>query len=234
MSFFDFFSRKPKKDVSGLEAFIQQIYWAESLTDDQSKTNIQESLIELTYGGEHYANGLLITNDGYFLTNAHCVSEDVFSKLKVRMHDGTTYKIQDWCIRSRKREDLALAKANLPGTNTPRSYKFFVEEPERSGVILLTRRAGKIEYKLGSVLGYKCPVRVKLPEGEATYYLHFNLKLQNIPGDSGGVITTPNLRILGLLSSGNDSSSASAATLRNALNLVQAYINTAKNAGTQR
>lgn len=234
MNFFDFFSRKPKKDVSGLEAFIQQIYWAESLSDDQSKTNIQESLVEITHYGQHYANGLLITNDGYFLTNAHCVPDEVIPNMKIKMHDGKTYSVQDWCIRSRKREDLALAKANLPGTNTPRSYKFFIEEPKRSNVILLTRRNGKIDYKLGQISRANSVACVKTTEGKANYTLHFDLQIENIPGDSGGIITTPDLRILGFLSSGNEGTFASAATLRNALNLVQAYINTAKNAGNQR
>ncbi|MBI5064649.1 trypsin-like peptidase domain-containing protein [Candidatus Woesearchaeota archaeon] len=233
MKFFNFFSRKQKKDVSGLEGFIQQIYWAESLTDDQSKTNIQESLIELTYQGQHYANGLLITNNGYFLTNAHCLPDDVLPNIKIRMHDERTYAIQDWCIRSRKREDLALAKADLPGDNKPRSYKFHIEKSRTPTVILLTRRNGKILYKLGSIPGSKSLVKIA-DDPSALYSMHLDLKIDNIPGDSGGVITTTDLRIIGLLSSGNTQDFASAATLQNALNLVQAYINTAKNAGNQR
>ncbi|MEK6920848.1 MAG: hypothetical protein AABX82_03110, partial [Nanoarchaeota archaeon] len=59
--------------IETLDAFIQNIYVADGLRREDAQRNVAESLVELTYYGQHAGNGILITDDGYFLTAWHCI-----------------------------------------------------------------------------------------------------------------------------------------------------------------
>ena len=74
-------------DAKALNEYIQNTYWAEDLTEEQSKKNIEESVIELVQNEKQVSNGLLITTNGYFLTARHCVKNIEGLKIKNRKGD---------------------------------------------------------------------------------------------------------------------------------------------------
>ena len=75
-----------KEFIPSLEQFIQQFYWGEHLTISQAERNLNESLVEITHYGEHSSNGLLITDNGYFLTAKHCVMSKLRG-MKIKLHN---------------------------------------------------------------------------------------------------------------------------------------------------
>jgi hypothetical protein len=70
--------------ATALDEFINSIYWGEDLRPAEARKNLEYGIIEITCGSSHAANGLLITEDGYFITPKHCLSEEMKEK-KIRL-----------------------------------------------------------------------------------------------------------------------------------------------------
>jgi hypothetical protein len=187
-----------------LEKFVQQIYWAEDMTSEQSKRNIHEGLVELICHGHHSSNGLLITNNGYFITAGHCL--DLRSpEVRVRLSDGRDYNIERICFL-RNSEDFALAKANIPGEAEPRHYKFFsrFNFEKTLPAAMLSKWDGQIQSKYGFLRpfhGYG-PTRPLNSKTLTDYRHHYISSLPSIPGDSGGIVVNDEGRIMGIHSAG--------------------------------
>ena len=115
-----------KENRHSLEKFIQNIYWAKELTIQESTKNLEESLVEIFYkNGGHQSNGLLITENGYFLTNYHCVeSHSIFNPLFIKNSKNEIYKISRIYEKNEK-EDIVLVKANIPKKPITKKYKIF-------------------------------------------------------------------------------------------------------------
>jgi len=114
-----------QKSIEALKSYIQNIYLAEDLTAQESINNLEKSLIELVdhSSGEHLANGLLITEDGYFLTNHHCIEKFLDRDLTlIKDYQNRKYKILKICEKNEK-EDLALVKAEMPREPSSKKYK---------------------------------------------------------------------------------------------------------------
>ena len=59
---------KDKESVPLLEKFLGELYIGARLATPEARRTIEESLLELTIHGGHTSNGLLITQNGYFIT----------------------------------------------------------------------------------------------------------------------------------------------------------------------
>ncbi len=220
-----FFGRRRKQDRAALEQFVQQIYWGENLTAVQSRQQLERGLLELTESGNHAANGLLITANGYFLTAAHC-TEDL-AKFAVQGEPGEVYAIEKICAADPE-SDVALVKARIPGESKPLQYRFYnstwLESLKRQPVALFTRRNGTIITKYGFV---ENPSTSTVVYDEINPSLHSSqvwLSMDSCFGDSGGIVASDDARIIGIHSSGNtDRSLASGVKLFKALELIGSY-----------
>ena len=109
-------------DAKALNEYIQNIYWAEDLTVNQLKKNIEESVIGLLRNGNYASNGLLVTTNGYFLTARHCIKN--IKELKIKNRKGDFYSLEKIC-EVNDAEDLALVKAKIDVEPEAIKYKFY-------------------------------------------------------------------------------------------------------------
>lgn len=187
-----------------------------------SRRNIEEGLVEITSHGQHFSNGILVTSNGYFLTANHCVCD--LSWKNVRLNNGRTYAIEKVCATNTE-EDLALAKAKIPGKPEIQRYRFYnTNLLKKIPVALVTRINGKLVEKYGFVNLAWNPHRTNLGNGSSvSYYNHFTSYLFASPGDSGGVIISQDGRLVGIHSGSDRVYNAVAAKLIQALELVSSY-----------
>jgi hypothetical protein len=193
--------------ILSLERFIQQIYWAEELTSKEVQKNVEESLVEIIYkNGRHASNGILITQNGYLLTANHCTKN--LKGKRIRLLNGEKYKMKKVCDKNPE-EDLALVKADIPKECKPMSYKFYnTNKIERIPIALLTIKDNKLIRKYGFT--------------QKTYADGFSIDKISEPGDSGGIIISPNNRIMGFLA-GTISNESAVIKLYSALDLIISY-----------
>ena len=200
--------------ITALDAFIQNFYHGESLTDAQARKNLEEGVIELVWrNGQHAANGLLVTESGYILTSNHCVEESHLSGLQVKNHNNICYEIEKVQVRSKGNLDLALVKANIPQKDIAKQYRFYDLKLDYFAVAAFTRKEGLPVKKYGFAEKTNKIVRYNFPDGA--------------PGDSGGVIATPDSEIMAIYCGkidGYDSVySAFTVSLFKALELIHFY-----------
>lgn len=192
-----------RQTIEALKTFTQQFYLGETLTTKQAQRNLERGIVELTWDeGSHAANGLLLTENGYFVTCLHCVEEP--KKMRVRGDYFERCRIEKVLVESKK-HDLALAKADITGNCAALSYKFHKEEIGERGEIIAVfgRREGEIYRRHGNLRGRLKSEAIKI-ESE-NYYLgsHINYDLVSQNGDSGGIIADLERRILGVLALGS-------------------------------
>ena len=215
-----------KEFIPSLEQFIQQFYWGEHLTISQAERNLNESLVEITYYGEHSSNGLLITENGYFLTAKHCVTGKLRG-MKIKLHNERVYSIERVCAISNK-DDIALAKARIDGENRSKNYKFYNSENlKKMPITLMTRREGELNNKYGFIEEKTSVISKGLDNIEYLCQNAISSVIESKPGDSGGIIVSTDRRLLGFnVSASNEK--ASAVVLNKALELVVFYISRIK------
>lgn len=219
-----FRSRERRKTTaSALEQFVQQ-NWLEDITPEQARRNIEEGLVEIIWlDGQHAANGILVTKDGYFLTALHCVTHELSSK-RVRGWDGSVYGIQEVCVYD-DQEDIALVKANIPGNEEPLRYLFYnTDKLERMPVALLTRWDGILQTAYGFIERSWNPMVTKDREREIQRKNHYHVSLMlERPGDSGGILVSQDARLVGIHCAGDQAANSAGAKLLPALELVDSY-----------
>jgi S1-C subfamily serine protease len=203
--------------ISSLDDFIRQ-FETPVVGINESIKNLEEGLIEIVQYGSHSYNGLLITNDGYFLTIKHGIKNR--SGQKIRLPNGKKYPIQKVCIYTDD-DDIALVKAAIPNKSSSREYLFYDTNNLESGmaVALLTRRKGKIERTYGFI-----GRRYSFVHTESGYYPeHFSMLLESKPGDSGGLIVSPDGKLIGFDTSAAFPARSSAVKYNRALELIKYY-----------
>ena len=189
-----------KNDAKTLENFIQNIYFANELSTKESIKNLEESLIELVqYKKYHSSNGLLVTENGYFITNFHCVKGHKKDNIKVN-YQGKNYNIK--ICEPNLEEDLVLAKINLKGEQNPKRYKFFDTNSLKNYYLwdfpinLKTKHDGKIKEKYGHLKFNFC--LDKTNKGEQKYANQIHTLIDTEKGDSGGIIIDKEGRLIAL------------------------------------
>jgi len=120
----------------------------------KSMRNIENGMLEIVvHNGRERAcsNGLLISDNGYFLTAKHCVDFPI-GLIEVRNGDGSAYKIDKICAVSNK-GDFALVKAKMMGRYKTKKYNFFNMNKLKSRIPirLLTIKKGILKDYFGFV-----------------------------------------------------------------------------------
>ncbi len=191
-----------KKDKQALSDFLQNFYWGEMLSVEQAKANLRSGVLELVDNyGRHRSNGLLLTQNGYFLTNYHCV-EDKIDNLQVVTESGGVYQVLKICGHNKK-NDTALVKADIPGKAEALRYKF-APKPDLAihiPIVMLMREHGKCKIKGGFIHRPKFK-EVKVEYRDRTFVNQIELNLDGVPGDSGSVISTEDGKIYGITCTG--------------------------------
>ncbi len=221
-----FFGRQ--NDRTALERFVQQVYWGEELAAEQSRKNLEEGLVELRAPSGHVANGLLVTEHGYFITAAHCL--EGWEELQVCVEDGRAYSIQKLC-RIEQEHDLALAKVKIAAEQKSKCYRFYdsshLQKLKREPVALYTRWDGNVVQRYGWVEKDSERVTVTGRQREALQKDLLYLSLASIPGDSGGILLSTDGRLVGINCSGNtEQRTSSEVKLFKALDLISGYAGT--------
>ena len=142
-------------------------------------------MIELVFNGQHAANGLLVTESGYVLTSQHCVEDNLLPGLKVKDHRNKVYEIEKVHVRGKGELDIALIKADIPQKDIARQYRFYDLQEDHFAVAAFGRRDGLAVKKYGFAKKVNRVVGYNFPDGA--------------PGDSGGMIATPNSEIMAVL-----------------------------------
>ena len=208
-----------------LNEFIQQFHWGENLIKDKALSNLEDGLVEIVDQGQHSSNGLLITNSGYFLTARHCVLESKLEGRSIRLANGRLYPIKEvWANTSKS--DIALARADIPVRDSEsKQYKLYntntLNKSIKYPVVLITRRSGEVKKSYGFIRDDL--VKVKSYTGD-TYCNHFELNISSQPGDSGGIVVSQDGRLVGFLSTNNESYRASCAKIIEGMEQVHSHI----------
>ena len=166
-----------------------------NLSKKESNQRIEESLIEITYSeGQHKGNGILISENGLFLTAGHCIDKMLYNQ-KVRISNVGLYSLEKVCIKD-EINDLILAKIKINQRYSIKRYNIHnSEEIEKMPIQLITRREGILNRKYGFILGDWNPYE---DVNGNKYVDNFCINGILIPGDSGGVILSPCSELIGL------------------------------------
>ncbi|MFH1401254.1 MAG: S1C family serine protease [Nanoarchaeota archaeon] len=220
-------------DRSMLERFVQNLYWAQDMPVADAKRSLEQGLLTvherlpprdgLTMVGQ--GNGLLITDDGYFLTAAHCLATSLGAR--VRTSAGIWYDVLPGRVNYGS-EDLVLAKADIPKRPAARVYRLGLDGCLKEGAVeVVSRKDSGVRRKYGvlnpSGLGGSY---VRWSEGGLEEFPnHFSLLYPGQRGDSGSIVVDPQAYLLGFISGGNEElRTGTACRTSAALNLVHAYL----------
>jgi len=182
--------------------FVENLVFSQELNIEESKARIEESVIELVRYRQHSSNGILITENGYFLTAYHCIKEN-FERIELRDHRSSYYPLERLVAKSEYR-DIALVKARMPGLLKPKKYR--IKDTDKlhpvSPICLVSRKGGGIERKFGYVIQINSTGQIKNLGGMPICPEHFTANIKAIPGDSGGIIVNPEGELVGIVSAG--------------------------------
>ena len=215
-----------KKDKAALHQFIQQLYWGENLLVPQAIKQLEQNVVELTQDGQHLANGLLITANGYILTAEHCIQKSN----RWYAQNNQAFLIEKVCAVD-PRNEIALVKANISAESAALEYRFYnstlLKRLEGKPVALLTRINSKIVRKYGLMEHASVNTTASNNGKNCNYDDQILLSLDSTPGDSGGVVASDDGRIIGFHSGYHGQQHKGVEVkLFKALELVSAYIKT--------
>ncbi len=220
-----------KKDKVALKGFMANFHFGHDLSDTQAKQNVENGVVEIVDGdGHHCSNALLVTKNGYFVTSYHWVDNITERPLYVVTEGGKKRRIVRVCGYSIKC-DVALAKADLHGSEEPMVYRFVNSYTPHSviPVIHLARKNFALIYNRGHI--DNPPIRnIQFDDGPVPTGAYVPMRIKVIPGDSGGVIVTPKYEVYGVLSRAVlDGSNVAYCTFWfQALNIIQKVIGVQK------
>jgi hypothetical protein len=216
-----------KKNIRALENFIQNIYSAESLSSEESEKNLEDSLFEIFYyNGQHKANGLFITENGYFLTANHAAEDTCLDYV---LYNKRIYPIK-FIHKRDKKKDISLGKVDLPKKPKNLIYKIentnllLKEYPFGYPSTIIYKKDGKIN-KIQTKI-WTTGMGTKLKNSEK-YESRIITDTFTEDGTSGGIILNWSGKLIGILSSGNDCTTLFS-PIFSGLNLIQKEINTLK------
>ncbi len=223
-------ARSYLREAQILNNFVLNLYHGEELLERDAHRNLRNGLIEImARNGNHSSNGLLISENGYFVTAKHCLSD---GERNIRLSDGTIKEL-DRKVASTLNDDVVLAKLNLEGEAKPLTYKFYNSNGISSArydnllkypIALISRWEGEIVSRGGFIREKSVNIRVKNGSSKENFNDHFTINLPSIPGDSGGVIVSIDGRLIGVASTGGSPDFlASGVKLNRILNLIDYY-----------
>ena len=209
-----------KKRIRVLDEFVRSNW--NGVSQKESEENLKNSLIEIVYsGGQHCGNGLLISENGYFITANHCLES--MTRKRIVTSDGTYYKKFAVCKHD-VFNDVALAEIFTSKKFIPKKYNLGdTTKVENSAMALLTRWNGKISKKYGLLRRNYSIVK----EGVDINGLHLNGI--SINGNSGGIVLNPQHELVGMVYGKTNANETTITKTQTILNLIYSYINELKN-----
>ncbi|MFA5953104.1 MAG: hypothetical protein WC812_00770 [Candidatus Pacearchaeota archaeon] len=217
-----FFNKKKlerKANIDVLERFIR-MNW-NLVSPGESKKNLENNLIEIMYSGDHLGNGLLITENGYFLTTRHCLINKFKNKI-IKIQNGRAFNEYQICEENIE-DDLILAKLEYSKNFNPKIYNFYnTNVLQNIPFQLTTIKKGKIHKKYGLIdkRDYK--------KDEINSKNYFSINNIGEPGDSGGILISPNGELIGFEQGGMNNLTDRVIKINGALDLIYNYINNLK------
>ena len=159
-------TERAKEVVTALTDFVNNQESCKDMSAEESKRNIEDGIVNIVLKKdlgfkieEHKSQGLLITNDGYFLTANHCLDHN-FDEGSIKTNRG---KFEIWMTkRESPMYDLVLAKAHLPGECSARKYRISELKPslDKRGISLINEN-GRIRDHIGLRQSSSEPSRLK-------------------------------------------------------------------------
>lgn len=125
-------STSPKKmtaeqraaDRAALKSFIENPTRVNFLTDDHARTELEKGVVGITYDdNKHIMSGLLITKNGYVVTNYDVVTYLKDSSLVIKTAEGKSHKVLRVCATS-EQSNIAILKVEMDGPAKAMKYKF--------------------------------------------------------------------------------------------------------------
>lgn len=167
--------------------------------------SVSDSVVGLTVykkdGNGGYGSGVIISNDGYILTNHH-VSENM-KKINVSLNDGSVYEAK--VVGSDPSTDLAvLALKNAPKNLSPASFADSNDVKSGDSVLAIGNPLGLDQTSTtGIVSAVKRPVTSNEKDNgqAATYTNAIQIDAAINPGNSGGPLFNSNGDVIGVTSS---------------------------------
>lgn len=199
-------------DKVALRSFLHNFHWGEDLNLKAAKKNLDAGIVEIIdTETDHRSNGILITENGYFVTCYHCVKTEVPGKL-IRVASGMAYPIKK-VIGYNKSNDIAIAKAIMIGKHEPLRYRF-AKKPTIANsfpIVHHGRYDGELRMKLGKVESPSLH-SVQISKTKQQFDNQVRLDVHAVPGDSGGVVATTNGEIYGVMCTGDEDGRAGTCT----------------------
>ncbi|MBI4147520.1 serine protease [Candidatus Woesearchaeota archaeon] len=204
---------RTKQLVATLDDFLTNAK-NNSLTSEQAKKNLNEGIIELIENEQHSSNGLLITDNGYFLTARHCVKGSL--PLQIVLYDGMKCRVEKICAQGNIQWiDVALVKADVPGNAVSRSYRLQTNDVDVDAYSLPITLFTRWDEKLVKKDGFIIP--------SLRYKDSFISSIPAIHGDSGGIVANQTYQLIGILRGYLDPHTSASLFLPRALDLIHFY-----------
>ena len=95
-------NKKQLYDLNALLALAKFILRPEGVRtfgEETARNNIYAGLVEIRVYEQHSSNGILVTQNGYFITTYHCVESASTMPSYIRLQEGTQYPVEHVCIR---------------------------------------------------------------------------------------------------------------------------------------
>lgn len=196
-------SYRQRRQRQSLELFLRRI--SEKVSVEKAMKNIEQSIVSLSYDREHYAAGILLTRNGYFMTAYHCLhgfdAYDLITKMKVRASDGSIGEVEEICSFVEE-QDLVLGKVRICVSFQPKIYPILDEPQEKCPVVILSKWGREMRRRYGVLAGVSQEDYASMGSQKFLHNNHFIVNTEVENGDSGGLIVAQDTgALIGVVSS---------------------------------
>ncbi|MBC8145623.1 MAG: trypsin-like peptidase domain-containing protein [bacterium] len=150
-----------------------------------------------SYKRRRVASGVIVTHDGYVITNHHVIEDVPEDSILVIMNDGDTYRAE--LIGSDKMTDIALLR--VYGRNLPSAYIANSDSVEVGEWVLAVGNPmalrSTVTAGIVSAIGRTTPNDAADPDDEIEGYIQFDAAIN--PGNSGGGLFDLQGRLIGIV-----------------------------------
>lgn len=187
---------------AALIAFIDSPNRVSHLTDDHARDHLEKGVVELFHSSlGHVMSGLLITQNGFLVTNYDVIEHLKEYPLMVKTADGKVHKNVRVCAPS-VQNNIALLKVDMEGPTKPMKYKFTDRRSPFGtfAVSYLVRKGQKLK-KHGGLINSARPESFPI-KGSSKVLMNQVLieRVEREDVESGAVIVTANGELFGIAS----------------------------------
>lgn len=214
-------------DKAALSAFLESPNRVSHLTDGHARTDLERGVVELFHSNlGHVMTGLLITKNGFIITNHDVVDHLAEYPLMVKTEDGKIHKNIRVCARSAK-NNIALLKVDMDGPAKSMKYKF-TNRKSPFGIFTVSymvRNGQKLKIR-GGLISSARPQNIPI-KGSSKYLTNQVLieRVGRADLESGAVIVTSDGELFGIASGSiTDSAKTTCTSLDAVLSLIRQLI----------